>query len=289
MDIASSPHLALLHKDWTFHPTTASWRIRLNQHIERTRGRIPAPAHELLVAPTRAEASAWTLYFVYLPDGCLDPSHRFTLDRLRALGRQVLVVCATPTVSMIPEALVPMSDALIWKALPGFDFSAYSIGLRTLADHCLGCDVLVLNDSTFGPLVDLQPWLARAQWDLTGFTATANVQNHIQSYAYHLRGVTPERLAALASVFPRNYAYDRFWAVVLGQETQFARVANHSMSVGAFLFSDSAQAEDPMLQLALPLVESGFPFLKRSLLGKLAHLASRDEILSALSAAGYPL
>ena len=289
MDIASSPPLALLCRDWTFYPTAAPRRIQLIRRIERMRGRIPAPTHELLLAPTKAGSSAWTLYFVYLPDGRLDPAHHFTLDRLRAMGRHVLVVCATPSASMIPEELVRMADALVWKALPGFDFSAYAIGLRALADHCPGCDVLVLNDSTFGPLVDLQPWLARAQWDLTGFTATANVENHIQSYAFYLRGVTPERLAALAKVLPRKHAYDRFWAVVFGQETQFARIADQSMSVGAFLFSDNPEAEDPMLQLALPLIASGFPFLKRSLLGKLAHLAPREDIFAALAATGYPV
>ncbi len=61
------------------------------------------------------------------------------------------------------------------------------------------------------------------------------------------------------------------------------------MSVGSFLYSDHAKAEDPMLQLALPIASAGFPFLKRSLLGKLEHVAPREATLATLAAAGYPV
>jgi hypothetical protein len=286
MDIASSPRLAALQPDWTFAPTAAHWKVRAARYRERLRGRIAAPASALLAAP--GGEGPWIVYFVYLPDGRLDPAHRFALDRLRALGRRLLVVCAAASPAAIPDELAAAADALLWKDLPGFDFSAYALGLRALARHCPGTDALVLNDSTFGPLVDLRPWLDRARWDLTGFTATSNVENHLQSYAFHLRGITPARLDALAPVLPARHAYDRFWAVVLWQETRFARIAARSMSVGSFLYADNEAVEDPTLQLALPLAAAGFPFLKRSLLGKLSHVAPREETLATLAAAGYP-
>jgi hypothetical protein len=287
MNIASSPTLAALQPDWTFSPTAANWKVLVARYRERLRGRVIAPASALIVTPKGD--GPWVIYFIYLPAGQLDPSHRFAIERLRALGRQLLVVCATQSAAAIPAELVAAADALVWKALPGFDFSAYALGLRTLAQHCPGSDALVLNDSTFGPLVDLRPWLDRAQWDLTGFTATSNVENHIQSYAFHLRDVTPTRLAELGSVLPATHAFDRFWAVVLWQETRFARTAARTMSVGSFLYADTPEAEDPMLQLALPLASAGFPFLKRSLLGKLSHIAPREETLATLAATGYPV
>lgn len=287
MNLADSSQLAALRQDWTFAPTRADWKVQLMRQRERLRGRIAAPQHEVLDVPEGD--GPWIIYFVYLPGGQLDPAHHFALDRLRALGRRLLVVCATPRAIDIPDALRKAADALVWKALPGFDFSAYSLGLRTLTRYCPGTDALVLNDSTFGPLVDLRPWLDRVQWDLTGFTATSNVETHVQSYAFHLRGITPARVAALSSVMPERHAFDRFWAVVLWQETRFARIASHSMSVGAFLYADKADVEDPTLQLALPLAAAGFPFLKRSLLGKLSHIAQREETLATLENAGYPV
>ena len=287
MDITLFPRLAALQTDWTFSRSSTPLKVQAARYRERLRGRIPAPRHKTLVAPSGA--GAWTIYFVYAPDGGLDPAHHFTLDRLQALGRRLLVVCAAPSAAAIPAELTTVADALLWKDLPGFDFSAYALGLRSLAEHCPGSDALVMNDSTFGPLVDLRPWLARARWDLTSFTASSNVENHLQSYAFYLRDVTSTRLEALASVLPAHHAFNRFWAVVFWQETRFARIASRSMSVGSFLYADVRAVEDPMLQLALPLAAAGFPFLKRSLLGKLSHVAPREETLATLAAVGYPI
>ncbi len=282
--IAALP--ACVERDWTFVPTEPGPRARLLRVRDHLLKRVPAPAHRTVRAPTAA--GDWTLYFIYAPDGELAAAHRFTLDRLRALGRRLLVVCAAPGPDGVPAELDGLADALAWKALPGFDFSGYRVGLDLLARHVPGCDVLVLNDSSFGPLADLGPWLARARWDLTGFTATPNIENHIQSYAFHLRAVTPARLDALSSVLMPAHAYDAFWPVVLNQETRLARVASRSMSVGALCYVDTASAPDPTLQLALELVRAGFPFLKRSLCGKLAHLADRAAIEAVLRAAGHP-
>ena len=276
-----------LLRDWTFVPgPRAPWRVLVRRLHARLRKRVPAPAHAWLELPSGT--GAWTCWFVWLPDGRLTPAHRFTLDRLRALGRRLLVVCATPDPSMIPADLAAEADALAWKDMPGFDFSAYALGLHGLAAHAPSSDVLVLNDSVYGPFVDLQPFLDAARWDLTGFTATANVENHVQSYAFVLRDVTPARMAALASVLPRDWAYDRFWDVVLGQETRFARVAARSMSVGAFRYAPAGGVEDPTLGLALPLLDDGLPFLKRSLVGKLAHLDPDGRAAAALARLGHP-
>lgn len=287
MDIASFPRLAVLQPDWTFTPTTANWKIQLARQRERVIGRIPAPAHELIVPP-RGDGP-WIVYFAYLPHGQLDLAHRFALDRLRTLGRRLLVVCGAPTPAAVPAELAAAADALLWKSLPGFDFSAYSLGLRALAKHCPGTDALVLNDSTFGPFVDLRLWLDRVRWDLTGFTATSSGENHVQSYAFHLRDITPTRLKMLSSVLPEKHAFERYWSVVFWQETRFARIASRSMSVGSLLYADNPEVPDPTLQFALPLAAAGFPFLKRSLLGKLSHLAPREETLATLAAAGYPV
>lgn len=285
--LAPDPRLSSLQRDWTYTPTPAGARIGASRLLHRVRHREPPPETAVLRAPSGA-ARPWTIYFAFTPTGQADPVHRETLDRLRALGRPILTVCAAPGARDVPEDIARRSDALVWKALPGFDFSAYSAGLWLLARCCPGSDALVLNDSLFGPLTDLRPWLAAMRWDLTAFTASANVENHIQSYAFHLRGVTPERMRALAPVLPTGFAYQVFWAVVFMQETRFARIAARQMSVGSLLYAPDRTA-DPLLDLALPLVESGFPFLKRSLLGKFDHLYPADAIRATLHASGYPL
>lgn len=276
----------MLERNRTFRPSAAPLSTRVFRIRDRLFRRIPAPAHRVLTRPTGS--GPWTLYFAFLPGGELAAAHRDTLARLRALDRRLLVVCAAPDPASVPDDLRAASDALVWKALPGFDFSGYTAGLLALAEFAPGSDAFVLNDSVFGPFGDVGAWLAEARWALTGFTATSSLENHIQSYAFVLRDVTPARIASLRGILMPDHAFDELRRVVINQETQLARTAIRTMSVGSFLYADTPAVEDPTLQLALPLLRAGFPFLKRSLLGgKLAHLHRQDEVAAGLRAAGY--
>lgn len=288
MPLAPDPALSALQRDWTFRPSTALLRTRVFRIRDRLLRRAPGPARRVLKRP--AGAGSWTLYFAFLPDGTPAAAHRDTVARLRALDRRLLIVCAAPDPSSVPDEFGAAADALVWKALGGYDFSGYAAGLLALAEFAPGADAFVLNDSVFGPFGDVGDWLARARWALTGFTATSNLENHIQSYAFVLRDVTPARLGALRSVFMPDRAFQGFRQVVVNQESRLARVANRTMSVGSLLYADTAVAEDPTLQLSLPLLRAGFPFLKRSLLGgKLAHLYPQEEVAATLRGVGYPV
>lgn len=231
----------------------------------------------------------WSAYFAYLPNGELTAGHLFTLEQLRRLEGGLLVICATPRPTDVPAELKRMADALYWKGLSGYDFSAYSIALRAIAARSPGADVFVMNDSVLGPLVDPAPMLDRAPWDLTGFTASSAIENHLQSYAFLLRGVTGERIAAFGSALPERIAFDRFRDVVNLQETRFARLAARRMSVGAFWYADAGRAGDPSLAAAASLLDAGLPFLKKSLLGHYAAFQDEAGLRARLAAFGHPL
>lgn len=278
--------LTALEYDWTFRPSHASPMTALGRLHTRARKSAP-PAVECLkgVAPR----NRWTAYFVYLPDGVLTSTHRFTLRMLcddRDSG--TLVVCATTRVTDVPDELIAMVDALYWKAMPGFDFSAYALAVREIAHASPGADVLILNDSVFGPFCPVDRLWSQVRWDLTGFTASGQANNHVQSYAFHLRGVDRDMLAVLAPIFPRSFAYDDYRSVVLQQELRLAAVASRAMSVGAYWYARPQACADPSLFAALPLVDAGFPFLKRALLTKHAEIYPRDMIMDTLRSVGHP-
>ncbi len=216
----------------------------------------------------------WTLAFIYLPSGGLGEAQRFMLARLKALNRRLLVVCAAPEPGHVPAELLDMADALCWKGLRGYDFSGYSIGLHAIAAGSPGADVFVLNDSTFGPFGDLEPLLEQARWDLTGFLGSYQFEAHFQSFAFLLRNVTPVRLRHLRRIFPMSYSYNEVMPVVMCIETQFGRIASRHMSVGCLWFGPD-DGQDPSIMHALALLEQGFPFLKRRLLGH--HRGKQDE------------
>jgi hypothetical protein len=276
-----------LRENWDYAPSRPPlWYQKVRfKAIFRKRRR---PPRFEAIKPISGGGDAWTLWFIYLPDGNLGESHRFTIERLLKLDRRLLIVCATPNPYDVPAEVVCRADAVYWKALEGFDFSAYGLGLRALADSAPHANVLVINDSVYGPFGDLSVLLERAQWDLTGFTASPQFENHIQSYAFLIRDVTRRRLRELGQIFPRAFSYDDIFTVVACLETRFARLASRHMTVGAFWYGPD-DGTDPSVSHALELFARGMPFLKRSLLGKHREKVDQQAVRDTLSQLGHPL
>ncbi len=224
---------------------------------------------------------------MFTPDGVLSPSHRFTLERLRDLGFPLFVVCATASPDLLPQGLAEYCDALYWKGMSGYDFSGYTLALREISRSSPGADVFVMNDSVFGPFSDLREFIAKAPWDLTGFTSSNEHTDHIQSYAFILRRVDKARMAQLSTVFFPYFAMSDVNAVIRLQETRFAQVAARHMKVGAVWYADGSEVTNPSLMRPLELLDAGFPFLKRSLLSK-NKLIDTDVLLSRLEQLGHP-
>ncbi len=278
--------LSPLQSNWDYQHQSPSLKLRLRRLTALTR-RCQFPANQVLQAP--AQVDDWVVYFVYLPDGQLADHHRFAMNRIKDSGLKLLVVCATATPGAVPKALNRWVDALCWKALAGYDFSAYRVGLDTLAQHVPGSNALIMNDSMFGPFHDLRPFLQQSNWDLTGFTASSLEENHIQSYAFIFRNVRSELLVALQSVFFPTTAFSDGGATILWQETRLARIAAKHMRVGAYWYANAKQIIDPCLVMPFALVEAGFPFMKRSLLGKMSGFQANDAVLTNLERFGYPV
>ncbi len=282
-DIAST--ISGLQADWTFEASDPGLRVRLRRHWVRLRRQRAAPAFQVIKAVSRRPL--WVVYFVFAPAGRIGNAHRVALARLKDMGIGLFVVCATERPDLIPAEVLHAADAVCWKALSGYDFSAYSLALHLLARQSPDADVFVMNDSVYGPFEDLRPWMRRARWDLTGFTALDATENHIQSYAFFLRGVSPERMRALDDVLPSDRSFDRLLDVVLMQEIQFARVAAQSMSVGAYWYAQESSVGDPVLVRPFELIDAGFPFLKKSLLGKMAQFQPTDRVVELLVKRGF--
>ena len=276
-----------LTRDWTFVPSKP-WMGAFAHRLKAKLMERQPPPRRIVVRVPRPRRR-WILYFMFLPDGQISPAHHFTLDRLAALDAGLLVVCALPNPDVVPIAVFDQVDALVLKTLPGYDFSAYAIGLAALAEHSPGCDVFVMNDSVFGPFADLGREMDTAAWDFTGYTAYSLIENHIQSYAFILKNLDDARLRTLRPVLPLDFVYDRYKDVVFQQETRLARVASHGMSVGAKWYSHHRSNSEPTFFSALPLLDEGFPFLKKSLLHRNPGTYAPGTIAAVLEAQGHPL
>ncbi len=268
-----------IHSNWSFAPSNVPrWRKRTVFESFLLRSiRAPKSLQLVPVIP----AAMWALFFIYLKGPNLSAAHRFTLRRLREQGLKIFVVIASPAASALPCDLREMVDALYWKDLPGYDFSAYALGLRVLARDSPAATVLVLNDSVHGPACDLSALMTAPPWDLTGFTASGKIENHIQSYAFILRSLTREKLAAMRTVFLPFGAFRQREDVISCQESRFARVAARSMTVGALWY----QAAGDLTQSApFELMDAGLPFLKRSLIEERSAFGNKCQARKRLDA-----
>jgi hypothetical protein len=61
------------------------------------------------------------------------------------------------------------------------------------------------------------------------------------------------------------------------------------MSVGALWYADNRRCSDATIFAALPLLDAGFPFLKRSLLTKHAEFNDINDVHTALRARTHPV
>lgn len=264
---------------WDYTPSEPPWRSRV-QHWLCQWQRDPASASASIKHPNGR--ARWVLYFVFAPDGQLTPAHRFTLERLAHEDLQIMVVCACPAGHQVLDQLLPQCQALYWKEPKGWDFCGYALGLTQLAKQAAGSDVLVMNDSVYGPFVPVVPFVDEAPWRLTGFTGNNHSENHIQSYAFIVKRISADFMEHMTSILDTRFHYRRQRSVVLCQETRLARKAAERYTVGSYWFTTSVEANDLCLGWPEQLVDAGFPFVKRSLVGKFANVFNQASDMHAL-------
>jgi hypothetical protein len=276
----------LLRRNWEFQNSNPSRVLTIKRMYYLFRhGRAFPRAH---VLKSVRQYERWICYFIFSPTGQLTPAHRFTLSAIKNYNTKIMVVIATNGIDNVSPELSDCADAILWKQLIGYDFSAYTLGLDLIGRFSPGADVLVFNDSVYGPFFKLERFFETAKWDLTGFTAGYGFENHIQSYAFILKNVTQLRLANLSNVFSQRVCFNDCYQVVICQETRLARVASKYMSVGAFWAGSNLQISDPPKQVPELLIEEGFPFMKRSLFEKHRGVADIEAIQNILVRRGHP-
>jgi len=231
----------------------------------------------------------WCVYFVYCPDGVLSAAHKFALGSLKDFGENILTVCAAKSIEHVPAELSRYSDALIWKGLEGYDFSAYSIALNLIARSSPDSEVLVVNDSVLGPFTNPRRGFAETNWGMGGFTASSYLRPHVQSYAFWLRRVNRRSMARFSRVFFPAFALSDYQAVIWLQELRLAEVASGYMKVGAQWFTDASKLLDLSTDTPFELLDAGMPFLKKSLLHRPRHRHLREQVLDRLSSLRHPL
>ncbi len=137
--------------------------------------------------------------------------HDFVIYYLRALrdaGYAVVFVSNCPDLDMASlQRVLPVSTLVLLRENVGYDFGAFKDGIEALGELSRFEQVVLANDSVYGPLFDLKECLARcdASADIWGMTDNRAGGYHLQSYFLLFRGralVCPELKAFFRSVRP---------------------------------------------------------------------------------------
>lgn len=210
-------------RHWDFVLTLVQ-RLRIPQAAETVvRNSAPRPDWQAILPLT--PVPAWTVYFLLAPKGGFTPTHCCACW-LRDAWHRLMLLCATPLVADAPIEINAFADALYWKALPGYDFLAYSIALHEISCRSRPADVPVINNSLCGAFADVRSILERAPWELTRVTATSQVENRIRSYAFVPKDVTPARMFGLPTVMFSSRALSNPHDVIQVQETSCTHGSN---------------------------------------------------------------
>lgn len=110
----------------------------------------------------------------------------YHLQALRSAGFDIVFVSNSPKLDgNAVERLRPLCAAILRRRNRGYDFGAYKDGLLFVGDLSKLDEVLLTNDSVYGPLTDLRPVLSRCDGDkaaVWGATDSWDQHYHLQSY-----------------------------------------------------------------------------------------------------------
>ena len=126
---------------------------------------------------------------VYVHYDRLGRFHDYVVFQLRCfaeLGYAITLVTNSP---VLPEQrlkqLLPLCRAVLWGRNRGYDFAAYRDGLNDIPNHERCEQIILTNDSAYGPLFPLEEYLSRCTpdtGDIWSMTDNHSIVHHLQSY-----------------------------------------------------------------------------------------------------------
>lgn len=146
------------------------------------------------------------IFVHYDPHGRVHDFVAFYLSALRGAGFEIVFVSNAPRLDPAGRCrLMPLCALILRRRNVGYDFGAYKDGMTALPDLAALDELILANDSVYGPLQDLGAVLARcdgtaAVW---GITDSWDVRYHLQSYFLLIRRPALE-----------SPQFRRFWAGV---------------------------------------------------------------------------
>jgi lipopolysaccharide biosynthesis protein len=133
-----------------------------------------------------ADANRVAVVVHYSRRGAFLRYFRYMVEQLDRSGFAVIIVSNSPKLDAEGvETLLPHTAMVLHRRNVGYDFGAWRDGIRQIPDLAALSQLLITNDSVFGPLHGFDNVLARcdpAKADVWGITENFDIRYHLQSY-----------------------------------------------------------------------------------------------------------
>jgi lipopolysaccharide biosynthesis protein len=151
--------------------------------LRRTRATFVTARH--VGADRLIDGAKIAVFAHYDPAGVVHDFVTYYLQALRDAGFAIVFVSNCPDLAMASlQRVLSLSALVLLRANVGYDFGAFKDGIGELGELSRFQQVVLANDSVYGPLFDLREVLARcdAGADVWGMTDSRDGGYHLQSY-----------------------------------------------------------------------------------------------------------
>lgn len=268
----------------------------------------PAPSPVAPPAPFAQDGRRLVVYVVYDRRGELDPFVEHALRGLREHSSHILAVVNGSLSDEARTRLAAVSDDILVRSNSGYDIWAHKEGMAHVGDLSGFDEVILANDTWFGPVRPFGPVFDRMDatpvhlWGMTDhaeqipnpFTGEGRLPWHLQSFWLAAR---PELfLSADWEAYWRDLpAMDRYEDAVLLHETIFTEhfTSRGYTALAAYPCADYP-TDHPALFNADLLLADGCPLLKRRPFFHYPPFLDRHavigrELIRAVEGYGYPV
>lgn len=269
---------------------------RLMQKYEQcmdamSRGLPPATAARVnVVIPMRDRACTELCLFVTHATAPTLKTHVIThIEHLLEAGFRVVLIVNTDLAleaMRVEPGLAARLDGLYVRQNIGFDFAAWAHGWSLCGAPTQLDRLLFINDSIVGPLsrpafTTMVQRLRTSSADVVGLTESIQTRYHLQSFflAFGRRALqSPELQGALE----RIYTLPTKEMVIDAYETQITerlRLAGLSIEALFPAMTDDRWSSNDTFYHWADLIRAGFPFIKTSVLPRVAHTAEAQALV----------
>ncbi|MDR2197908.1 MAG: rhamnan synthesis F family protein [Deltaproteobacteria bacterium] len=227
----------------------------------------------------------------YDPDGMVDPYALYFAERLKKSG-YLVVLCSQNEITM-DENLRELFDAAIYRNGPGLDFTSWKKALGAFPSLFEAEELLLTNDSFFGPVGSLEPLydaMNPVECDFWGVVENPMFRPHVQSFYIVLR-----KKAVTSKAFREFFDSVRSSAkrrISIRYETIFTQWLISGGLTGAVRFPLSCYVHPKYSNhiFSNGFLKTGqFPFIKRRMIIENPYAVLLQDLPDVLSGRGYPV